>query len=73
MRNFLFDSNPKCSGGEVCLIDERGKEVHYKLQRVKGNGCILTVTEGDIERDSIVFTITDLKALFCLITVKENG
>ncbi len=72
MRNFVFDENPKCCGGDVTLIDSNSKKVHYKLQRVKGNGCVFSVVEGDIVRDEVVFTMMDLKALFLLLTVSEN-
>lgn len=73
MKNFVFDSNPKCCGGDVTLQDANGKPVHYKLKRVKNNGCIFSVIQDEIVRDEVVFTMLDLKALFCLLTSKDNG
>jgi hypothetical protein len=72
MRNFVFDENPKCCGTHVTMIDPKGKEVNYRLQRVKGNGCVLSVEENEIVRDEVAFTMQDLKALYLLLTVSDE-
>jgi len=71
MKNFLLDSSPNFGEVKCTIKDDKGKGHGYTLSRVRNNGCILSVTEDGIERDSVVFTMTDLKALFCLLTTKE--
>jgi hypothetical protein len=72
MKNYLLDSKPNFGEVKCTLKDEKENEITYVLKRIKTNGCILTVTHQDgFVMDSVVFTMMDLKALFCLLTVHE--
>jgi hypothetical protein len=71
MKNYLLDKNPNFGEVKCTLKDDKGKEHHYALERVRNNGCVLSVTEDGVERDSVVFTMIDCRALFMLLTVRE--
>jgi hypothetical protein len=67
MKQFILDHNPKFGGAKVTLDN-----FTYELKRIKDNGCYLSVTNHDgIERDQLTLTTTDMRALFCLLTVND--
>ena len=63
MKNFILDTNPKFGTAKVTINKDT-----YTLTRIKNNGCVLKVEENGVDRDSVVFTMQDLRALFLLIT-----
>jgi hypothetical protein len=67
MRQFILDKTPKFGEAKVTMDG-----FSYKLTRINGNGCYLSVTDSNgLERDQITLTTTDMRALFCLLTVNE--
>lgn len=72
MRDFIFDAKPKTTEESVSLKNDAGKCCDYKLKRVKNNGCVFAMFEGGMERDSVVFTMQDLRALYLLLTVSDG-
>jgi len=73
MKNYLLDSKPNFGEVKCTLKDDNDRGYTYVLKRIKSNGCVLTVTHQDgTIMDSVVFTMLDLKALFCLLTVKNE-
>jgi hypothetical protein len=70
MKDFILDRCPNFGEVKELVKDEKtGKESLYILRRVKTNGVILAVYENGIERDEVVFTQQDLRALFRMITL----
>jgi len=67
MSNFLLESNPDF---DSCTVKINGDS--YRLQQIKGNGCVLTVHKDGIIRDQIELSRQDLKALFLLLSVKKD-
>jgi hypothetical protein len=68
MRNFILDANPKF--GEVKITIEH---TSYELKRVRNNGAILSVFEHGTERDQLTLTTQDMRALYCLLSVKDEA
>jgi hypothetical protein len=67
MKQFILDQNPKFGSAKVTLDN-----FTYELKRIKDNGCYLSITNNlGIERDQITLTTTDMRALFCLLTVND--
>jgi hypothetical protein len=73
MKNFLIDSKPNFGEAKCTLKDEKGNPTTYLLRQIKGNGCVFDVINGNagVETDCVTFSKQDLRALYCLLTVKE--
>ena len=73
MKNFLLSAKPNFGEVKCTLKDERGNETLYVLQNVPNNGCHFDVYDcaSGLERDRVNFSKQDLRALWCLLTVKE--
>lgn len=68
---FLLDECPRFAKDSVTLKDDKGNATTYELARVKGNGCILTVSKSDAQIDQITFSEQDLRAIYLLLCVKK--
>jgi hypothetical protein len=67
MRQFILDKTPNFNNAKVTVDN-----FTYELKRIKNNGCYLSVTNHEgIERDQITLTTSDMRALYCLLTVNE--
>lgn len=71
MKNFLLDRTPNFGETKVTLKDDHGKDHHYKLERIHGNGCIFSETSGGTTADDVVLTMNACRALYLLLNVKE--
>ena len=71
MRNYLLDVKSNFGEVKCTLKDENDKQHHFTLKRIKSNGCIFSTEMDGVIQDSVVFTMLDLKALFCLLTIRE--
>ena len=65
MKNFLLDQKPNFGEAKLSL-----NGIDYKLVRVKGNGCYLQVSQDGVEKDHVIFSQQDLKALFLMLCVE---
>ena len=67
MRNFILDTPIKFSEAKVSLGG-----TDYELRIIKGNGGVFTVKEGGFERDQTSMTTQDMRAMYMLLTTKEE-
>jgi hypothetical protein len=72
MKGFIMDACPRFGETSVSLKDDQGNVSDYHLKRMKNNGCILSIDLHGVERDSIVFTMQDLRAIYMLLTVEKK-
>ena len=66
MKEFLLDKNPKFDSESLTLAGTT-----YKLTRMNGNGCNLTITDHNGAEDSLTLTVTDMRALFMLLCTEK--
>lgn len=68
MTTFLNDTNPNCATSS-CTIG-KVKYLFTKRPVIEGDGFIFTVDEPDRERESILLTSNEARALFYLMSSK---
>lgn len=66
MKNFILDTNPKFGEAKVTL-----NKTDYHLKSIKGNGCVFAVFQDGVERDEVIFSPQDLKALYLLLSTEK--
>lgn len=66
----IFDEKSKCCHSSLCL--EGVKYTLTKQSAKEGTGVIFSVEEPNRDSDSILITMSALKALYLLITSNEE-